>query len=396
MTTTTLSSARAFAGLQIQPPDPLLSLIRLYNEDPRASKIDLGVGVYRDEAGGTPIMRAVKAAEQVLLDTQPTKAYLGPEGDLAYLDAIRPIIFGAGGGTDFFAMQTPGGTGALRLAAALAAAGRADAKVWLGTPSWPIHAQIFAAAGLATRTFAAFDVATQATAIDSLMSALGQAEAGDLVLLHGCCHNPTGADLTLDQWRAVTSLIAQRGIVPIVDLAYQGLGDGLDEDAAGLRHLIAHVETAIVAYSFDKNFALYRERTGAIFVRAPGQQPTVNSNLLQIARGAWSMPPDHGAAVVRLILQDAALAADWRAELDEMRGRLNGLRTALADAHPRLRPLRDQRGLFALLPFSPAQVESIRRDHAVYMAGSGRINVAGLNTETLPRFVAAFDTVLSA
>lgn len=394
--TDVIAPARSlFAGLQAQAPDPLLSLIALYKNDPRPQKLDLGVGVYRNAHGETPVFAAIKAAELVLLQDQPTKAYLGPEGDFGFLEAIAPVVFGSGAaGEGLFAVQTPGGTGALRLAAELANAGTPGARIWMGTPSWPIHAPIFRQAGLRVETFRYFDPATQRICFDEMMVALAKVEAGDLVLLHGACHNPTGADLSLAQWGDVAALLSARGAVPLIDLAYQGLGAGLDEDAAGMRLVMQASESAIVAYSCDKNFGLYRERTGALFVRARGHEDLVRSNVLQLARCAWSMPPDHGAAAVRVILEDAALAAQWRAELDAMRTRLNEVRAALAEADPRLESLRDQHGLFALLPLSPAQVEAMRRDHAVYMAGSGRINIAGLTTETVQPFVRALDACL--
>ncbi|MBP6877446.1 MAG: aspartate/tyrosine/aromatic aminotransferase [Phenylobacterium sp.] len=394
--TDVIAPARSlFAGLKAQAPDPLLSLIALYKNDPRTQKLDLGVGVYRDAAGDTPVFGAMKAAERVLLETQATKAYLGPEGDFGFLEAIAPVVFGKGrAGEGLFAVQTPGGTGALRLAAELANAGTPGAKIWMGTPSWPIHAPIFRQAGMVVETFRYFDPATQRLCFDEMMAAMAKVEAGDLVLLHGACHNPTGADLSLAQWAEVAALLNARGAVPLIDLAYQGLGAGLDEDAAGMRLVMETSENAIVAYSCDKNFGLYRERTGALFVRARGHEDVVRSNILQLARCAWSMPPDHGAAAVRVILEDAAMTAQWRAELDAMRTRLNQVRAALAEADPRLEPLRDQHGLFALLPLSPAQVEAMRRDHAVYMAGSGRINLAGLKAVTVQPFVQALDACL--
>jgi len=383
-----------FAGLKPQAPDPLLSLIALYKNDPRPQKIDLGVGVYRDAAGETPVFGAVKAAEKVLLETQPTKAYLGPEGDLGFLELMTPVVFGAGRGDGLISVQTPGGTGALRLAAELANAGTPGARLWMGTPSWPIHAPIFRQAGLAVETFRYFDVAAQRVCFEEMMAALAGVAAGDVVLLHGACHNPTGADLSIEQWREAAALLAARGAVPLVDLAYQGLGAGLDEDAAGLRAVMDACERVLVAYSCDKNFGLYRERTGALFVRARGEEEVVRSNILQLARCAWSMPPDHGAAVVRVILEDAELTRRWRAELDSMRLRLTQVREALAEADPRLEPLRSQHGLFSLLPLDPSQVEAMRRDHAVYMAGSGRINLAGLTTATVQPFVQALAACL--
>jgi len=391
------ASGVLFDGLLPQPPDVVLSLIKLFREDPRAGKIDVGVGVYKDALGRTPVFAAMKAAERRLLETQDTKSYLGPEGDFGYLERLTPIIFGTGAAaSDLFAVQTPGGTGALRLAAELAKAGRTDARIWLGTPSWPIHAPIFAEAGLEVMTFRHFDPKTQALTFDETISALGGATAGDVVLLHGCCHNPSGANPTHDQWRELARLIVARGLVPLLDLAYQGLGDGLDEDAAGLRIVMEAVDNAMVAYSCDKNFGLYRERTGALFVRARGHAEVVRTNILKIARCAWSMPPDHGAAAVRLILEDEGLTAMWREELEACRLRLQSMREALADADPRFEPIRGQRGMFSMLALTPAQVEALRRDHGVYMTGNGRINIAGLTAETIAPFAAAYDAVLRA
>lgn len=390
----TMTPNPIFAGLTQQPPDGLLALIKAYNDDPRAEKIDLGVGVYRTEAGDTPVFRAVKTAEQILLQEQRSKGYLGPEGDLRFLELLQPLIFGPRADEDLVAVQTPGGTGALRLAAALVNLGRPAATVWLGTPSWPNHAPIFTASGLRVATFRHLDPETQGVDYEGLIAALDQAAPGDLVVLHGCCHNPTGADLDATQWAAVAARLADRGLTPLIDLAYQGLAQGIDPDAAGLRSVMRQVPDVLVAYSCDKNFGLYRERTGALFARAHGLTSVVNSNILQLARGAWSMPPDHGAATVRLVLESSDLTADWTAELNGMRQRLTEVRTALASADSRLEPLRRQFGLFSNLPLSPNQVEAMRRDHAVYMAGSGRINIAGLNTHSIPTFVKAFQTVV--
>jgi aromatic-amino-acid transaminase len=388
-------ASHPFAALAPQAADPLLSLIKAFAADPRPGKLDLGVGVYRDEAGRTPVMAAVKAAEARLLAEQASKAYLGPEGDIGFLDRLRPLIFGAGAASeDLVGVQTPGGTGALRLAADLVGRGRPGGRIWVGTPSWPIHGNIFDAAGLAVEPFRHHDPASGAVDGEGLVAVLHAASPGDVVLLHGCCHNPTGADLGPALWAEVAELVVRRGLIPLIDFAYHGLGDGLEEDAAGLRRMFERAETAILAYSCDKNFALYRERTGALFVRAGGHREAVRSNLLALARCAWSMPPDHGAAVARLILEDEALAGAWRAELDAMRGRLNALRVQLAEADPRLEPLRRQRGLFAMLPVTPAQVEVLRRDHAIYMAASGRINLAGLTAATAPAFTQALESVL--
>lgn len=384
----------AFDRLSPQPPDALLPLIKAYDQDPRPGKIDLGVGVYRDEAGGTPVFAAVKSAEALLVETQATKAYLGPEGDLGFLELITPVIFGERFDTSgVTAVQTPGGTGALRLAAELANAARPGARVWLGSPSWPIHRQIFAAAGMEVLDFRHFDPSSQTLTFEDMASSLAEARRGDFLLLHGCCHNPSGADLSAAQWARTLEIVVDRGLVPLIDLAYQGLGAGLDADAEGLRMVFDVVDEALVAYSCDKNFGLYRERTGALFARSRQRGDVVRSNILSIARCLWSMPPDHGAAVARLILQAPDLRASWENELLTMRQRLAGLRHALAGADPGLAALRDLSGLFAILPLSSEQVDAMRRDHAVYMAGSGRINIAGLTPASVQPFVDALHTV---
>lgn len=385
------SSDVLFAGLSPQPPDVVLSLIKQFREDPRPNKIDVGVGVYRDAQGRTPVFQAMKAAERILLETQDTKSYLGPEGDFGFLEHVRPIVFGTGAAaTDLFAVQTPGGTGALRLAAELAQAGRPGARIWLGAPSWPIHSQIFAEAGLQIAAFRQFDQTSQTPCFDEMIETFRGAAAGDVVLLHACCHNPSGADPDIGQWRELAEVIVARGLVPLLDIAYQGLGDGLEPDAAGLRIVMEAADNAMVAFSCDKNFGLYRERTGALFVRARRHYEAARTNVLKIARCAWSMPPDHGAAAVRVILEDPALTKLWREELDDQRMRLQEVRDGLADACPRFEPFRSQRGLFSLLPIAPAQVEAMRRDHGVYMTASGRINIAGLTAETIPAFAAAY------
>lgn len=386
-----------FDGLKLQAPDALLALIGLYAADPRADKIDLGVGVYRDESGATPVFRAVKAAEARLVETQSSKSYLGPEGDARFTELLQPIAFGASvDPATVVGVQTPGGTGALRLAAELIGAAKPHAKIWLGTPTWPNHTPVFSAAGLTLATYRYFDQAAQVIRFDEMMDALSGAEAGDVVLLHGCCHNPTGANLTAAQWTEVAQVVGKRGLVPLVDLAYQGLGAGLDEDSAGLRQVMDAAEDVIVAYSCDKNFGLYRDRVGALYVRAKqkGRADLVLSNMLALARPNWSMPPDHGAAVVRTILEDATLTADWRKELATMRERIAAVREALAAGDNNLlAPIAKQQGMFSLLPLSAEQVATLRRDHAVYMAGSGRANLAGLTLKTVPRFIEALRAV---
>ncbi len=385
-----------FDALTRQPDDPLLALIGLFRADERAGKVDLGVGVYRDETGVTRVFRAVKEAERRLVETQQTKAYVGPEGDPVFLERLWALTTGeAGRGRATAALQTPGGSGALRLAADLMA--RMGTKgVWLGLPTWPNHASIFKAAGLEVISYPFFDVPAQAVLFDRMMEALSGAAPGDAVLLHASCHNPTGASLTAEQWRAVSALVAERGLLPVVDIAYQGYGRGLDEDAAGLRILLTAVPEALVAVSCSKSFGLYRERTGAIYA-ACGSADTalsVRTNLAALARTSYSMPPDHGAAVVSMILGDEALAADWKAELESMRLRIASIRERLAAGLSKrwqvLTAIREQEGMFSLLPLEEADVLKLRAEHAIYMPTSGRINIAGLKTVEVDAVIEKF------
>ena len=389
------SSARIplFSALERQTADALLGLIGLYRRDQRLDKIDLGVGVYRNDAGETPVMRAIKAVERRLADTQATKAYLGAEGDARFVELLAPIVFGAAQAAEscLTGVQTPGGTGALRLGAELVARGSGQPTIWIGTPTSPNHAPIFREAGLAVRAHPFFDAGTGMVDFAAMVDALEQAAAGDVVLLHGCCHNPTGAELTQAQWAALIALLTERRLTPFIDLAYQGLGRELDADAAATRALLAAMPEAIVAYSCSKNFGLYRDRVGVLWVKTVdgGAVAAVRDNLLVLARSLWSMPPDHGAAAIREILEDATLTVLWKAELEDMRMRLAGLRTALASVDPRLSALAEQGGMFAMLPLTREAVLALRTDHGIYMADSGRINIAGLRSETIAQFVAA-------
>lgn len=396
----TVRTRRLFDALPEQPEDNLLALIGLHARDPRPGKLDLGVGMFRDDAGATPVLRAVKAAEAELLARQPSKSYLGGEGDARFVELLEPILFGPGGtgAGDLRAVQTPGGTGALRLAAELVARADPDARIWIGSPTWPNHVPIMKAAGLCPRLHPFFDPSSGTIAFDAMMMSLADMAPGDVLLLHGCCHNPTGADLTMDQWRAIAGLLERRGAIPLIDLAYQGLGDGLEDDAAGMRCVVEHVAEAMIAYSCDKNFGLYRERVGALWVKAANatEGAAAFATMLALARGLWSMPPDHGAAVVRVILDDSRLRELWRAELDSMRLRINRLRAGLAASHPRLAPLAAQRGMFAMLPISPDDVGRLQVERGIYMARSGRINIAGLRRETIPAFADAIAPLLGA
>jgi aromatic-amino-acid transaminase len=382
-----------FEALNAQSPDSLLGLIKAFNSDGRANKIDLGVGVYRDAFGATPVLKAVKEAERLLLETQDSKKYLGPEGDVGFVSMLKPYIFGASDRLDgrIASLQTPGGTGALRLGAELVRAANPKAAVRVGTPTWPNHVPIFTAVGLAVEAHRFADLETQSVDFDAVRQGLAQAKAGDVVLLHGCCHNPTGIDFSRDQWKEIAETLAARKLVPFIDLAYQGLGDGLEEDAFATRLVLDSVEEALVAYSCDKNFGLYRDRVGALFVlaRNGGETETVTGNLAGMARVNWSMPPDHGAAVVRIILERPELVRLWREELDGMRARINGNRAALAAADPSLAFIRDQRGLFSNLSMLKTQAAALRARHAIYCADSGRINLAGMQPSDAGAIVAA-------
>ncbi|RQW42827.1 amino acid aminotransferase [Novosphingobium sp. LASN5T] len=381
---------QAFAGLEPQQPDGLLALIAQCRADPRPDKVDVGVGVYRGEAGGTPVMRAVKAAEAALVAGQASKSYLGAEGDERFARLVWQLVSGEERfGERRFGLQTPGGTGALRVGAELMACARPGARIWLGEPTWPNHEPIFSGAGLEVRTHPYFDATTGGIAFDAMISALSDARQGDVLLLHGCCHNPTGTQFSREQWRALSALCNERGVVPFIDLAYQGLGDGMEEDAWGTRLILDTVPDVLLAYSCDKNFAMYRDRVGALFVQA-GSAAMLNlakANALTIARRLWSMPPDHGAAVVGTILDDPDLRAAWQDELTGMRQRLQTVREKLAAAHPVLALVAQQRGLFSRLPIAPDAVAAVRRTHGIYMPDDGRINIAGLNQANLDHFV---------
>lgn len=386
--------------LTAQPPDALLALIKAYADDPTPDKVDLGVGVYRTGQGDTPVFQAMKRAEQILVDTQDTKAYLGPEGDMGFVNALKPYIFGESDptmGGRVQGMQTPGGTGAVRLAVALAQRAGVE-RLHMGTPSWPNHAQILGDIALEMVGFAHANVDGSAN-VDALLEVIRSAGPNDAVLLHGSCHNPTGVDYTNEEWDAIADAIAAAGIFPIIDCAYQGLGNGMEEDAYGLRRVLGAVPEAFVAYSCDKNFGVYRDRVGAFYAMASGPDglDAIFSNANALARASWSMPPDHGGAAVRTILRDADLTDLWLDELTTMRERMRQVRQVLADAGTAgsvdLTPLASQNGLFATLPVTKEQVQQLRAEHAIYMAGSGRINIAGLHMGNIEKFVSALGQV---
>lgn len=388
--------------LKAPPPDKIIELIGLFAADPRTDKLDLGVGVYKDAQGRTPIMRAVKAAEQRLWQQQTTKAYTALLGDAVFLGGLQQLIFGDAVAAERIAgAQTPGGTGAVRQLFELARLANPGVTVWLSDPTWPNHPAILKHLGIPARSYRYFDAATLGVDFDGMIADLGSAAPGDLVLLHGCCHNPTGANLDLAQWRAVTELCLQHRLVPMIDLAYQGFGDGLAEDVAGLRLMAGAVPELLVAASCSKNFGVYRDRVGAAFAvtATPAEAPVARGNLGTLNRLTYSFPPDHGAAIVGIILGDAELRADWQAELEAMRLNMLTLRGGLAAAlrkasnSDRFDFVARHRGMFSRLGASPEQVAALRAEHGVYMMGDSRINVAGLPADGLDRLAAAIIAV---
>ena len=376
-----------------QPPDKILRLMQMFADDPRPDKIDLGVGVYKDAAGVTPVMRAVKAAERRLVETQDTKSYTSLSGDPAFRCAMRDLLLKDSVGADRVAIAaTPGGTGAIRQGIELMRYADRAATAWFSSPTWPNHLTIAKYLGVPMREYRYFDNATRDVDFAGMIEDLQDAGRGDLVLLHGCCHNPTGANLTADQWETLVELLARAGAIPFIDIAYQGFGDGLDEDAFGTRLLASRMPEMLIAASCSKNFGVYRERTGVLIAIVPdaGSKPRVQDTLAFLNRQNFSFPPDHGARVVQMILDDPDLRADWQAELEDVRNGMLGLREHLA-SELRMRSnsgrfdfITRHRGMFSRIGATPEQVLELRDTHGVYMVGDSRINVAGLNSDTVP------------
>ncbi len=392
-----------FEDLKEQPADKILSLMAAYRADPRTDKIDLGVGVYRNAQGVTPVMRAVKAAERRLVEEQDTKAYTGLAGDPAFSAAMIDLILGDTVDRDrIAAVATPGGTGAVRQAFELARMVAPGAKVWLSNPTWPNHPSIVKFLGMPMSEYRYFDSATGEVDFDGMLTDLGGVSEGDVVLLHGCCHNPTGANLTAAQVDEVIALLKARGAVPMVDIAYQGFGDGLAADAEATRAIAAAFDNVLICASCSKNFGVYRERTGCLLAVTRGGAETrlTQANLNFLNRQNYSFPPDHGARVVTMILGDPALRADWEAELEDVRTGMLGLREQLAEElrqqtnSDRFDFVARHRGMFSRLGVSPEVVERLREDHGIYMIGDSRMNIAGLNAETVPVLARAIAKVM--
>jgi aspartate aminotransferase len=379
--------------LKPQPADKILMLMQSFREDPRTDKIDLGVGVYKDPTGLTPVMRAVKAAEKKIWESQNTKAYVGLAGDPAFLDAMIGLVLdGAVARERIGAVATPGGTGAIRQALELIRLASPEATVWLSNPTWPNHPSIIKYLGMKMAEYRYFDEATCGVDFAGMMADLQGLWAGDVVLLHGCCHNPTGANLDAAQWDEVIALLKAKGAVPMVDIAYQGFGDGLSADAAATRMVAAGMDEVLIAASCSKNFGIYRERTGILMAvaRDEAQAKLAQANLAFLNRQNYSFPPDHGARVVSTILGDPVLRADWEAELEEIRGTMLGLRTQLADElrrqsnTDRFDFIAHHRGMFSRIGTTPEKVEKMRADSGIYMVSDSRMNIAGLNSDTIP------------
>ena len=392
-----------FEALKPQPQDKILQLIQMFKDDPRTDKIDLGVGVYKDATGLTPVMRAVKAAEKKIWDTQDSKTYTALTGEPGYNTAMRKLILAdVVDGARVSSIATPGGTGAVRLGVDLAKMFNPGATVWVSKPTWGNHISIIKFVGLPVAEYRYFDAATGEVDFAALLEDLGQVKPGDVVLLHGCCHNPTGANLTLDQWKQVIALMQAKGAFPMVDLAYQGFGDGLDQDAEATRLVVSSFPETLIAASCSKNFGVYRDRAGILIaVSADAEQATITqANLNFLNRQTYSFPPDHGTRAVMTVLEDAALEADWKVELEETRNGMLGLRTALAEAlrqetnSDRFDFVARHRGMFSLLGLTEAQVARLREEFGIYMVSDSRINIAGLNAKTVPILARSVAAVL--
>ncbi|MEH6577318.1 MAG: amino acid aminotransferase [Amphritea sp.] len=395
-----------FEGLKALPQDPILGLMLKFQQDENPDKLDLGVGVYKDEQGDTPIMQAVHQAEQQLLVSETTKSYIAPAGSPLFNQRSRELVFGAQHSVlqdkRVVSAQTPGGCGALRMGAEFLRGCSEESAVWVSTPTWANHIPLLSGAGLTIKEYPYYDYANKSIQFEAMLATLESAAQGDFVLLHGCCHNPSGADLNRDQWLVVAELLERKGLIPFVDIAYQGLGSGLDEDAFGVRMLAERLPEMLVATSCSKNFGLYRERTGTLFIvgATPEQTANAGSQLFTKIRSHYSMPPSHGAAIVETILGDAQLNQMWQDELAGMRQRIQGLRESLVrnlagtDIDRDFSFIEQQFGMFSFLGITPQQVELLRTRYSIYIVDSGRMNVAGLNDQRMDYFVAALADVL--
>ncbi|MEL7580036.1 amino acid aminotransferase [Pseudoalteromonas sp. D15MCD-2] len=389
-----------FSELKPLPTDPILGLMAAFKQDTNPKKIDLGVGVYKDEQGNTPVLKAVKKAEAFRLDNETSKSYIGLAGNLDYCQKMENLLLGehpALLANRVRTAQAPGGTGALRVAAEFIKRCNKDATVWVTTPTWANHISLFEAAGLTVKEYPYYDYENKDLLFDDMINTLKQVPKGDVVLFHACCHNPSGMDLNAEQWSTVADLAVEVGFTPLVDIAYQGFGSSLEEDAAGLRKLAAAVDELIICSSCSKNFGLYRERIGAcsIIAKDAATADISNSVLLSVVRSIYSMPPAHGADIVSTILGSTELTQMWHDELDEMRNRINGLRTLIKESLAAKGIEQDfsfidrQNGMFSFLGINKEQIERLQKEYSIYIVGSSRVNVAGISDANIDYFANA-------
>ena len=397
-----------FQSLPALPADPILGLMASYRADSNPKKIDLGIGVYKNEAGDTPVMTAVKKAEGMILDSQTTKSYVGPTGAAGYNAIVAELLLGKplndSLGKRRVTVQSPGGCGGLRLAAEFIKSANPDATVWVSNPTWANHVPLLGSAGLKIAEYPYYDYDSHSVKFDAMIECLSKIDSGDIVLLHGCCHNPCGADLNREQWQQVRDVSLKQGFTVFIDLAYQGLGDGLEEDVYGTRLLAESLPELIVVSSCSKNFGLYRERTGAmtLICDSDAAAAVAITQIAGAARAMYSMPPDHGAATVQLILSNDALRTEWDAELTEMRDRINGLRAQFVKQIQSIGIEQDfsfierEKGMFSFLGVNVDQVQTLVNDYSIYLVNSSRINVAGINDSNIEYLSNSLAAVLKA
>jgi aspartate/tyrosine/aromatic aminotransferase len=395
-----------FETIPTAPPDPILGLTEAFKQDSNPNKINLSVGVYQDGSGQTPVLETVKEAERRLLQSEKTKSYMPISGDPTYGSLVQKLVLGEAHpmvtSGRAVTVHSPGGTGALRVAGDYSHKLHPNAAIWLSDPTWANHPSIFIAAGLHVKTYAYRDEATNGLNFKAMLDSLKKVPAGDVVLLHGGCHNPTGIDPTVEEWLQIAEVLNERGALPFVDFAYQGFADGIEEDAAGLRALCSKVDEVLIASSFSKNFALYRERTGALTLvaRTKEHAASVMSQVKVVIRTNYSNPPAHGGLIVSSVLQDPELRAKWVVEVNTMRDRINGMRRMFVDTLKAKGVKRDfafitrQRGMFSFSGLDKAQVEDLRAKYGIYIVGSGRINVAGMTEANMDRLCEAVKSVL--
>ena len=394
-----------FDSLPVLPPDSILGLAAACRADPNPNKVDLTLGVYMDETGLCPVFESVQQAQQALVSEEQTKVYMPPQGDLDYLNGVRSLVFGESGlaalGDRTSAVQTPGGCGAVRLGAEVLYAAAPKATVWVSDPTWPVHIPLMGSVGLQFKTYRYYSPDMKGLDFEAMLADLEGAQAGDVVLLHGCCHNPSGVDPSLEQWASLADLLAQRQLLPMIDFAYQGMGSGLEEDAAGIRAVLERVPEMIIAVSSSKNIGLYRERAGAVvFVGGDARAAeAMASQAVSAARRVYSMPPAHGALLAGRVLSSPALRSSWETELGQICERINGLRGQFQEALTTATGqdfgfIGTEHGMFSFLGLSVEQAQRLREEQSVYMLDSSRINIAGLNANNLGRVVEAVASVL--